>query len=342
MSRALLLTALLLGGCAHQAQRLPAIDVAATAETTAVTTANADAADDPAIWRNPADPSASLIVGTDKKAGLYVYGLDGGQRSFFAAGNVNNVDLRADVMVAGKPVILIGASDRADLAVPRLALFALDPASAALTRLAVLSLGQGEAYGFCFGVPEPGMLAAYIATKQGQVLELPLDLSGATPATMVRRTFSVKTQPEGCVVDDATHQMFLGEENEGIWRFDLSAAQPVAIAFAKVGAKDGLVADVEGLALAPDKGWLIASSQGDNAYAVFDIASRALVGRFRISGGPIDSAVETDGIELVTGDFGPAYPEGLFVAQDGDNAPEPQNFKLVSWRAIKQALEPGR
>ena len=32
---------------------------------------------DPAIWRNVQNPAASLIVGTDKKAGLYVYGMDG-------------------------------------------------------------------------------------------------------------------------------------------------------------------------------------------------------------------------------------------------------------------------
>ena len=41
--------------------------VAATAETEPVGTVNRDAADDPAIWRNPADPAASLIVATDKR-----------------------------------------------------------------------------------------------------------------------------------------------------------------------------------------------------------------------------------------------------------------------------------
>ncbi|MBL0965965.1 MAG: phytase, partial [Blastomonas sp.] len=51
------------------ANALPAVDVPASGETVPVGTANADAADDPAIWRNTANPSASLIVGTDKKAG---------------------------------------------------------------------------------------------------------------------------------------------------------------------------------------------------------------------------------------------------------------------------------
>ncbi|PHR98144.1 MAG: 3-phytase, partial [Leeuwenhoekiella sp.] len=44
------------------ANATPAVNVTARGETTPVGTANADAADDPAIWRNAADPAASLIV----------------------------------------------------------------------------------------------------------------------------------------------------------------------------------------------------------------------------------------------------------------------------------------
>ena len=36
-----------------------------------------DAADDPAIWVNPANPSASRIFDTDKQGGLAVYDLAG-------------------------------------------------------------------------------------------------------------------------------------------------------------------------------------------------------------------------------------------------------------------------
>jgi 3-phytase len=65
---------------------LPAARVMASAETVPVGTAADDAADDPAIWRNAADPAASLIVATDKKAGLYLYGLDGRTRHFLPDG----------------------------------------------------------------------------------------------------------------------------------------------------------------------------------------------------------------------------------------------------------------
>ena len=102
-----------------------------------------------------------------------------------------------------------------------------------------------------------------------------------------------------------------------------------------------LFADAEGLALAPQGrtgGYLVAPSQGDNAYTLYRLPGVTYAGRFRIDGGPIDGTSETDGIELALGDFGPDYPRGLFVAQDGDNAPETQNFKYVSWEKILKAL----
>ncbi|NCU12659.1 MAG: phytase, partial [Sphingomonadaceae bacterium] len=130
-------------------------------------------------------------------------------------------------------------------------------------------------------------------------------------------------------------------ENVGIWTFDARARGPVP---GKLAVKvDGtrLVADVEGLALAPQGrkgGWLVASSQGDNAYALYRLPDLAYAGRFRIAAGQFGSVEETDGIELKLGNFGPDYPAGLFVAQDGMNEPAAQNFKLVSWADVLAAL----
>ncbi len=61
------------------------------------------------------------------------------------------------------------------------------------------------------------------------------------------------------------------------------------------------------------------------------------MGRFRISPGDVDGTSETDGIDILTGDL-PGFAGGLFVAQDGDNSPEAQNFKFVSWNEIKRAI----
>src|SRR5687767_4381516 len=53
-----------------------------------------DAADDPAIWIHPTSPELSLILGTDKQGGLYVYNLDGSERAVIARDSKpNNVDV---------------------------------------------------------------------------------------------------------------------------------------------------------------------------------------------------------------------------------------------------------
>jgi 3-phytase len=71
---------------------------------------------------------------------------------------------------------------------------------------------------------------------------------------------------------------------------------------------------------------------------VFRLPAMAPIGRFAIVEGTVGAAQETDGIELVTQSLGPDYPSGLFIAQDGWNEPAAQNFKLVSWAAIKASL----
>lgn len=318
----------------------PAVDLAAVGETTPVGSVNADAADDPAIWRNTANPAASLILGTDKKAGLYVYGLDGKVRDFVAAGALNNIDLRE----VRPGFVLVGASDRSDLAEPKIALFRVEGATGKLTALGALAFlaaghAPAEAYGFCMGkgLTIDEVARAYVVLKDGTVAESALIEEDGSITARHLRSVKFDTQSEGCVVDDRTGQLYVAEEDVGIWQVDLRAAMLQPQEFAMVGKEKGLVDDVEGLALAPegrDGGLLVASSQGDNAYALFDLATAAPRGRFRIAPGQFGATSDTDGIDLALGDFGPDFPRGIFVAQDGDNAPHAQNFKLVRWDAV--------
>ncbi|GIU67081.1 phytase [Candidatus Phycosocius spiralis] len=319
---------------------LPAVNIAARGQTVPVGTPNQDAADDPAIWRNKSMPTASLIIGTDKKAGLYVYDLDGQIKSFNDAGHVNNVDLRDEVMVQGRSSILVVASDRNDLKTAKLALFSLNPTTAKLVELGIVDAGAGEAYGICL-YRDAVSLYAFMVLKDGTINQVSLNTRGAVPTGQIVRTMKLATQSEGCVADDATGQLYVAEEDVGLWRFQ--AAATAATTPIKVAPADGkqIVADAEGVALAHvgnQARYVIVSSQGDNAYAVYRTRDDTLVGRFRITGGIIGSTEETDGIELITGDFGPAYPGGLFIAQDGHNAKGAQNFKLVAWNDIKAAL----
>lgn len=339
--------ALLLAGCATtsepQFKGLPPVSVHATGETVPVGTNNADAADDPAIWRNAANPAASLIVATDKKAGLYVYGLDGKIKSFLNAGRVNNVDL----VEKGGTVYAV-ASDRNDPRNAKLALFTLDTASGKLTAIGKVAGGTGEGYGVCI-LPGNDAQAfnVFSVLKEGVIADVrvtPGAGAGAAPTGTIVRTLKLQTQTEGCALDAQSNSLYVGEEDVGIWRFDATGAATEGVKVASVDNQQ-LVADVEGLAVATAADgtrYLVASSQGDNAYAVYRIsdAKGALgyVGRFAVTDGALGGAEETDGLELIIGDFGPAYPGGLFVAQDGHNGTKAQNFKLVSWDAIKAAL----
>jgi 3-phytase len=241
--------------------------------------------------------------------------------------------------------VIVVASDRNDITKALLQLYRLDTAGQKLEPLGAVPGGADEAYGVCLMRLAGNKLHAFSVLKSGTVEQVAITLgSKATaglPVGRTVRTLKMQTQTEGCVVDSRTSTLYVGEEDRGIWAFD---ARSTASAEGKlVAAVDGaqLVADVEGLTLMPSGargGWLIASSQGDNAYALFSLPGLKPAGRFRIAAGPFGATQETDGIAIAPGFFGPGYAGGLFIAQDGDNAPSAQNFKLVSWSDILMAL----
>lgn len=337
----ILLSPLWLAGCASTQpvmSPLPTALVTAKVETQPVATME-DAADDPAIWRNASSPGQSLIVGTDKRAGIHIYDIQGLQVSFTPSPRLNNVDLRD---IGGSIGVLVAASDRQDLAQAQIALFRLDTATRKLVPLVTLPVGAGEAYGMCLWQrASDKALFGFVVLKDGRIDQVAIDTSGTTPTGKVVRSMKLGTQSEGCVVDDRTGILYVAEEDVGLWKFDAAPDGPVtATAIAKADGNE-IVMDAEGVALAPsgtDGGYVIVSSQGDNAYAVYKLPEASYVGRFRINEGAIDGVQETDGIELMLGDFGPDFPGGLFVVQDGDNRPATQNFKLIDWSAVERAL----
>lgn len=312
------------------------ITVVARAETQPVGTVHDDAADDPAIWRNPTRPAESLIVATDKKAGLHVYGMDGRSREFVPAGRVNNVDL----LDMGAKGVVVVASDRNDEVNARLLVYRLDTAASRLVALGSVEGGRGEAYGVCL-VAYAGGVDAFSVLKHGAIHQVRIALADGGIRGEIVRSLQLPTQTEGCVVDPRNGRLFVGEEGIGIWSFSTDSKDRSGSLVASVDGKH-LVADVEGLALMPQgrrDGWLVASSQGDNAFALFRLPDFTPAGRFRIGQGRFGAAEETDGIALLPGNFGKAFPSGLFVAQDGLNQPFSQNFKMASWKEIVAALE---
>jgi 3-phytase len=165
---------------------------------------------------------------------------------------------------------------------------------------------------------------------------------------MVRTLQVSATETEGCVADDDLGFLYVADEANGIWKY---GAEPGAgtsrVPVGTASASGPLVPDVEGLAIArhaDGTGLLIASSQGSSTYAVYQReGANAFVGSFQLTAGNgIDGANHTDGIDVSTANFGPAFPTGLFVAQDGRNDAGNQNFKLVPYQMVAAAVaQPG-
>ena len=340
-------THLSLAACTGQSAREPAPVAFAHAETDPVP-GRGDAADDPAIWVNRGDPAASLIFGTDKKRGLNVYRLDGTLRQDLPVGRMNNVDLREGFELGGREVVIVAASDRDRNAI---ALFAFTPDLPDLVDVAdgVLATGLNEIYGLCM-YRDPhggGRFYVFVNDKDGRYQQHELVVAGPAStrvSTRIVREFRVAGQPEGCVADDELGWLYVGEEAAGFYRTAASADAPAELAVVDRVGTGRLVADVEGIAIygqAGGVGYLVVSSQGDDAYAVYRRAPpNDYVGRFRIGDGPIDGVSSTDGLEVTSASLPPPYAQGLLVVQDGTNtAPRaPQNFKLVPWGEVQRAL----
>ncbi|HYD28157.1 phytase [Brevundimonas sp.] len=322
--------------------------VTARLETPSVGTAGQDAADDPAIWASSAPvriggvSTMGFVAGTDKKAGLYIYGLDGAVLQFLPEGLLNNVDLTGGLSVEGRPQVVLGASDRTP-GKTGVALYLFDPAGEAGVRpWGAIRSDVVEPYGFCFA-RRGAEVHAILVGHEGEVRQFVLaaDAAGRPDAREVRR-FKIGTISEGCAADEATDALYIAEENVGLWRYRLDPSGGDGRALVQPVTPGVLVADAEGLAVIEDGAarYLIGSSQGDSTFPVWRIdgPQPVFAGRFVVGTGEVDRVTGTDGVDALGGSVGAAFPEGLVVVQDDVNDAGTQNFKYIDWRDIRAAL----
>ena len=324
--------------------------VQAALETPSVGVAGQDAADDPAIWAS-ATPvrvngvaTRGFVAGTDKKAGLYIYGLDGAVLQFLPEGLLNNVDVTEGPAVGGRPQAVLGASDRTP-GKTGIALYLFDPAGDGANGVrpwGTIATDVVEPYGFCFA-RRGGEIHAVLVGHEGELRQFVLtaDAAGRPSARLVRRA-EIGSISEGCAADEATDALYVAEENVGVWRFRLDPASGAERTLVQPTAPGVLVADAEGLTILADGAarYLIGSSQGDSTFPVWRIdgATPEYKGRFRIEDGTTDRVTGTDGVDALGGPVGDAFPEGVVVVQDDVEDGGAQNFKYVDWRAIRSAL----
>lgn len=295
--------------------------------------------DDPALWRNHRDPGQSLVLGTNKVAGpdgaLVVFGLDGKIRQMVKGiDRPNNVDVEYG-FAAGR--------GRMDIAVVterlknRLRVFRVEPNG-------VSELGVVECCPEPMGValyrrPRDGAVFAIVAPKgradsprQDYLFQYQLHFeNGALRATLARRfgQFSGSKEIEAVAVDDALGFVYYSDEGAGIRKYHADPSHPEASKELALFATEAYKGDREGLAIVAtgkSTGYLIATDQrpGNSVYHVYDRGTNKAL--FQFSGG----ADSTDGIEAASGNFGPDFPHGLFVAMNSSS----KNFLLYDWRHI--------
>jgi myo-inositol-hexaphosphate 3-phosphohydrolase/phosphodiesterase/alkaline phosphatase D-like protein len=340
--------------------------------------------DDPAIYVNAQDSSKSLIFTAVKNGGLQIYDLAGNLLQTVNPGNIryNNVDLIYGFELNGKKVDLAIASDRNN---DKLVIFQINPSGTGgsyvsdITSSSIGTLFQAEpfsppysassrsAYGIAgYTSPLTGDSYAFVNRRQtGDVAQFQLvDMGNGTVGATRVREFTIplpanapadaSAQTEGMVVDQQTGFLYIGQEQVGIWKF---YAEPTGgrsgtliDRVADLGGKN-LVADVEGLTIyyaADGTGYLIASSQGDNTFAVYSReGNNDFLGRFAVGpSGSIDGVQESDGAAVISVPLGPNFPFGAFITQDGDNLPGTlvddeninTNFKFVPWENIAHSF----
>jgi len=309
-----------------------------------------DAADDPAIWMNPKDSTQAYIIGTDKKGGLAVYNLQGKQLHYYADGNMNNIDLRYGFALGNDTVDLVCSTNRTTegLSIHKI------KSDGSLVNVAARSVNTnmtGEVYGFAmYKSPSTQKIYAYMNSKEGEVEQWELFAADSLVDARLVRNFNLGTQVEGMVADDENQVIFIGEENDGIWKFEAEPegkTEGTKLEKSSEADNENIRFDIEGLAiyyLPNGQGYLLASSQGNYSYAIYERqAPHKYLCNFRITDGEVDGVEETDGIDIFSTYLNGDFKHGLLVVQDGYNydgeIAAPQNFKLVPWENVAKLLQ---
>lgn len=340
---AMLISSLLfLNGCSDP------VEVTALYETPQVISPD-DAADDPAIWLNQSVPGQSIILGTDKKSGVYAYSLQGEEIGYTQLGKINNIDT---LKLNSETYIL--ASNRTDQTVDLWRFSDGEMVFAAAKSdfsLPIERSARGQSginiYGACMGLDKQFGLLAFITEDEGPRVEV---WQYANNRLELIYTFNNGGESEGCVYDNENRTLFISEEEvNGVLRAyqlteKLDFSSPVVID----SRKGNIGGDPEGVTLyktSAVEGYLILSSQGDSKFNLYNrTAPYDYLGSFKVGDNKqVDGVTHTDGIAAINYPLNKDFPEGLLVVQDNDNTSGSdllrQNFKLVSFTQVIDALQ---
>ena len=291
--------------------------------------------DDMCIWRHPEDPSASTVIVSDKEAErIFVYDLEGELLQELPVQKPGNIDVRQGVRWGGRMTDLVVVNEREGPHGFGLLLFEVDATPRRLTRATGRPTTDPN-YGGCLYYSQETERLFFICTsKEHGIAQYQLSKGDDGRAAAKKVRSWPLGECEGAVADDETGVLFISEETVGVWKVgaepgDLTPGELIV----RVG-EHGLNGDLEGLAIyrnVSGVSCLIVSDQGSDRFAAFNLAApHKFLGGFTVEG-----AAHTDGIEVVAGDLGPKFPDGLFACHTANLE---IGVLLTPWNPIETIL----
>ena len=295
--------------------------------------------DDMCFWQHPTDPAKSLVITSDKFGNhVYVYDLEGKNLQVLSTRFPGNIDSRKGFPLGGKKVDIVVWNQR-DRKAMRLRVYKVNPETRQIECIdGGKGIPTGRNYGGClYHSRKTGKFYFFTTSKLVKVTQFELFDSGTGQVTGREVRGWKIGKCEGAVADDATGKLYVGRESTGVFCFDAEPDAPTTgKLIARVGT-NGLVRDVEGVTLLPTgekTGYIIVSSQGNHLFKVYRRQEpHEFVGTFNVAG-----TVLTDGVDVIGGNFGEKFPEGIFAChtgREGQKCP----VLLSSWKDIKAILE---
>jgi 3-phytase len=300
--------------------------------------------DDPAIWIDRADPSRSLIVGTDKEAdgALYVYDLGG--RIVNRVGGLkrpNNVDIAYGLPLGGTPTDIAVTTERDMM---RLRVFSL-PGMTSIDN-GDLVVFDGDTNRAPMGIAlyrraRDGAMFAFVGGKAGPLTgyigqyRLADDGTGHVKMTLIRSfgAYSGRKEIEAIAVDVELGYVYYADESVGVHKYKADPDAPDANTELALFATSGFAGDHEGISIYKvndGTGYILVSDQQANQFRVYP--REGAPGRpheHRLVKTVPVAAIESDGCEVTNVDLGPAFPHGLFVAMSNGRV-----FHYYAWEDI--------
>ena len=304
--------------------------------------------DDPAIWINKADPSKSIIIGTDKDAngGLYAFDLDGKilkDRIVKGLQRPNNVDIAYGLHLGDTTVDIAVVTERNT---HNLRVFTLPNLTSIDGGGIPVFDGETQA-GFrdlmgiaLYTQPETGNIYAIVGRKSGPMTDgylwqylLEDSGKGVVKATLVRKfgEYSGKKEIESIAVDNELGYVYYSDEGVGVRKYfaNPSKGNDELALFATTGFSQ----DHEGISIYKiddGTGYILVSDQQANRFQVFPREGTAGKSHYHQLIKIVEmSTQESDGSDVTNVSLGEQFKSGLFVAMSTD-----KTFQFYRWEDI--------